>query len=91
MLGTVGVDGKPNDELHGLPFVNESLDGREPALVLLFGNRGQGMGKPEQRFANGNADAPGAEIECENGARSRRNGGYRGHNASGVPDSVGQP
>src|SRR5260370_40611653 len=65
--GAVGMQGQADDQQRRMPFVDQGFDRREPALVLLAGDGCQRMREPDGALAYRDADAPGPEVERENG------------------------
>ncbi len=70
----VGVRRQPDDEQHRPPLGDQALDRREASAVLRVGDGVQGMREAGFEIADGDADALGAEVEREDGARSRVRG-----------------
>src|SRR6202158_3474167 len=90
VLRAVGMQRQADDQQRGMPFVDQGFDRREAGLVLLARDSCPRLRRPDGALAYRDADAPGAEIERENGPRARGAGGCRPDHASRVPDSVGQ-
>lgn len=74
MLAAVLPHGQAHHQQGGAPFRYQALDRGEAGAIVRAGNMGQGVSQPGFEIADGDADAPGAEVEPENGPRSRVRG-----------------
>src|SRR5450755_2505640 len=90
VLRAVGMQGQADDKQRRMPFVDKALDRGEAVLVLLAGDGCQRMRQSDGALAHRDPDAPGSEIERENGPRARSAAGCCLAHASRVPDGVGQ-
>ena len=78
VFGAVHGQRQADQQQGRLPLLDEPGNRREARLVGFGRNGGQGIRPPEQGFADGNADALQAEIECQDGAAGGRPEGGRG-------------
>ena len=53
------------DEARGMPLRDQPADGSQPLRIRHGVDRGKRVGKPRLRLADGNTDAPLAEVESE--------------------------
>ena len=78
VFGAVHGKRQANQQQGWLPLFDEPGNRREACLIGFGFDGGQGIRPPEQGFADGNADALQAEIECQDGAAGGRPEGGRG-------------
>ena len=71
MLGAIGVGREADHQQHRPPFRDELLYGGEARFIVRRSDGRQRMGKPGFEIANGDADAPGAEVKRQDRPGSR--------------------
>lgn len=74
VLAAVLAGGHADHQQGGAPFRDQALDRGKARAVLRGRDGGQRVRQPGFEIADGDADALGAEIEGENGPRSRVRG-----------------
>jgi len=71
VLRAVGMRGLTDQQQGGPPFGDQLPDCREACPILHLEKGRQGMRQPGFEITDRDADAPGAEVEGEDGARPR--------------------
>ena len=71
MLGSIGVGGHADHHQQGPPLGDQALDRGKTRAVIRGRYGGERVGEPGLEVADGDAGAFRAEVECENGPRSR--------------------
>jgi hypothetical protein len=69
VLGPVRARGHADHQQRGPPFRDQSLDRGKARAVVRSRQCGEGMGEAGLEITDRDADAPGAEVECQDGAR----------------------